>query len=313
MPTEVTVIAATECLDTGASLYTLLLTYPRFIHAELMTHRAFSRNAASSRAIPIAKMIARVRDNLAAPTRFGGNQPGMQDNGPLPENQQAEAMEIWRSASEAAIFHTEKLARLGVHKQQANRLLEPYMHMETLVTATEWENFFQLRYYDAAGPDPTFYELASKIHAAITGDCYAIRQVDRQMDFVDTLHLPFIRQSERLAMDEMFKPLGGNSPQHIAALLAVSAARCGRISYLNHAQNKPTLGEELQTFAKFATTPLHASPLEHQAWPMPLVTNASRNFRGFVQFREAYEQLPSLSTDIAYLIRHFSPQSNPAA
>ena len=42
----------------GARLTTMEVRYPRFIHSEMMTHRVFSRNAASSRAIPIKKMIA---------------------------------------------------------------------------------------------------------------------------------------------------------------------------------------------------------------------------------------------------------------
>jgi thymidylate synthase ThyX len=62
----------------GDRITTFELEYPRFIHGELMTHRLFSRNAASSRAIPINKMMDQVLTAPAMPVEWGLNKSGMQ-------------------------------------------------------------------------------------------------------------------------------------------------------------------------------------------------------------------------------------------
>lgn len=137
----------------GKRITSFILTYPRFIHAELLTHRMFSRNAASSRAIPINKFIEEVLTDPAMPLHWGKNQKGMQANDEVDEETKRKGMIIWNSARDSAVKHANDLKDLGLHKQLVNRILEPYFHITTLLTATEFDNFFKLRAHSAAQPE----------------------------------------------------------------------------------------------------------------------------------------------------------------
>ena len=165
----------------GNRITSWILTYPRFFHSEIMTHRVFSRNAASSRAIPVKRMIDDIRQNCAMPIFWGKNQAGMQakeelDNtekyaevrkdlpygeGLLITTKKQEAKREWLLARDSAVKHAEKMLELGLHKQIANRILEPFMHMTVIITGTEFENFFALRAHPDAQPE--FQDLAYKM------------------------------------------------------------------------------------------------------------------------------------------------------
>jgi thymidylate synthase ThyX len=138
-----------------------ILEYPRWIHAEFLTHRMFSRNAASSRAIPVSKFIEDVLTNPAMPVHWGANQKGMQAENEVDEETKIKAMQIWHAARDSAVIHSKQLNELGIHKQITNRLMEPFFHITTLVTATEFDNFFKLRAHKAAQPE--IRELAYKM------------------------------------------------------------------------------------------------------------------------------------------------------
>jgi thymidylate synthase ThyX len=159
-----------------------ILTYPRFIHAELMTHRMFSRNAASSRAIPISKFIEDVLTDPALPIHWGANQKGMQADNEVNEETKIKAMQIWNEARDSAVSHAKQLNELGIHKQIANRLMEPFFHITTLVTATEYQNFFKLRAHSAAQPE--IRDLAYKMVDALA-DSIPERKTQGQW------HIPF--------------------------------------------------------------------------------------------------------------------------
>jgi hypothetical protein len=122
-------------LETGSSkspkrLITWELTYPRIIHGEVMTHRVFSRNSGSSRAIPVAKMIQMTLDNPYIPTYWGKNKSGMQSDGEIGESEKLEATYRWLMARDSAVEHAQHIWSLGVHKETTNRLLEPFMHAQ---------------------------------------------------------------------------------------------------------------------------------------------------------------------------------------
>lgn len=148
--------------ESGDRLTTFQLRYPRFIHSELMTHRVFSRNAMSSRAVPVAKMIAQVRENPAKPIHWGMNKPGMQATEEVPV---ASAEHLWQKAANLAADVAEQMVKLNLHKQVANRILEPFQWMNTIVTATEWDNFFELRAHPDAQPE--FQKLAVMMQNAM--------------------------------------------------------------------------------------------------------------------------------------------------
>lgn len=256
----------------GKRICTLELQYPRFIHGEVMTHRVFSRNAMSSRAIPVAKMIEQVRNNPALPVYWGANQPGMQASTELTGETLAEAREMWFQAADAAAEFAEKMSNLHLHKQIANRVLEPFQWMRTLVTSTEWDNFFELRMHPDAQPE--FQALAVKIHDAMSES----EPVIRWYAGPNSLHLPYVRDAERRVYRE-------------DVLLRLSTARCARVSYLTHDGQTPDVEKDLELYERLVgSKPIHASPCEHQASPLPDASEAHRNFVGWSQYRQEVEK-----------------------
>lgn len=247
----------------GHRLITFQLCYPRFIHGEVMTHRVFSRNAMSSRAIPVAKMIQQVREAPAMPVHWGANQPGMQANAQV---NAGAAEHLWRKAADMAADVAVQMEMLGLHKQVANRILEPFQWMRTIVTATEWDNFFELRAHPDAQPE--FQKLAYMMLDAVAT---SIPDLLLEGDW----HLPYIQPHE----------LQGTTPHD---LRKISAARCARVSYLTHDGSEPDQVKDLALFDRLAASrPLHASPLEHQGTPGDTDTG---NFVGWTQFRKLWEK-----------------------
>ena len=137
----------------GKNLTTMQLKYPRFIHAEFMTHREFSRNASSSRAIPVAKMIEMVRTDPAMPIHWGANQPGMQADNQLTGEGLAGTVSAWGWAANYAADQAEYMSKLGAHKQVANRILEPFQWISVVMSSTQWANFYGLRCHPEAQPE----------------------------------------------------------------------------------------------------------------------------------------------------------------
>lgn len=236
--------------EAGDRLTTLQLLYPRFIHAELMTHRVFSRNASSSRAIPVKKMIDMVRSEPAMPIHWGLNQPGMQADNQLCGVHLENAKELWMEAARSAARVAESMTEIGLHKQVANRILEPFQHISVVLTATEFDNWRELRRHTDAQPE--IQHLATEI------DIQRDRSIPKILKYGEW-HLPYVSQEERIEMRDA-----------IENLRAISSARCCRVSYLKHDGTKSDLNEDLALcFRLAAARPIHASPFEHQATPMP--------------------------------------------
>jgi thymidylate synthase ThyX len=273
---EAKVIEHSVPANGGKELITLQLKYPRLVHSEFMTHRVFSRNASSSRAIPVSKMIASVREEPAMPVSFGKNKPGMQST----ENFVGEELElvkaIWLAAANDAAKHAEALMGLNAHKQVANRLLEPFQWIHVVVSSTEWSNFFELR--DHPDADPTIGALAHAMRVA----CLASKPQELKPG---EWHLPYVTEEERLSID-------------VNLARCVSAARTCRVSYLKHDGTTASIAEELALCRRLVgSRPLHASPFEHQATPDSKFfgiwwKNRSMhgNFDGWQQHRKIIEQ-----------------------
>ncbi|WP_274585331.1 FAD-dependent thymidylate synthase [Neisseria leonii] len=271
MNIEAKVIA--DSVRNGARITSLQLQYPRFIHGEFLTHRAFSRNSSSSRAIPVAKLIEQVRTAPAEPLHWGRNRPGMQADGELDAETAAHAREVWYTAAAAAADSAEKLAALGVHKQVANRILEPFQLMHTIVTATEWDNFFALRIHSDAQPE--MQELASKMKAAL----------DESLPVQTGYHLPYI---ETEAWEKALQTFDGSRESAYHFLAPVSAARCARVSYLNHDQSRPDFVKDRQLADKLREA-RHLSPFEHQAVAQASPCSVSANLKGWCAYRTGLE------------------------
>lgn len=272
-------VVADSINPAGVRLTTLQLLYPRFIHAELMTHRMFSRGASSSRAIPVAKMIDQVRNDPAMPIHWGANIPGMQANEELPEGLKGEAMRAWLRAARQVADIAEEMAQYKLHKQVANRILEPFQLMSVIVTATEWDNFFLLRDHPMAQPEIQL--LAKVMKAAMHESKPAARGVVTLRDWTapDRMqerfwHLPYISDEER-------------GLYRMDVLLKLSTARCARVSYKNHDGTEPNVNKDIDLHDQLvASEPKHASPTEHQALALSHHSQFFKNFRGWVQYRQ---------------------------
>lgn len=273
----------------GDRVTTFELEYHRFIHSELMTHRMFSRNAMSSRAVPIDKMIEQVRNNPAAPIHWGANQSGMQADEEcdnlvdfLGAPVQFTSKEVWDFSANQAANYAEALAEAGYHKQVVNRILEPYQFMKTIVTATEFDNFFELRCHKDAQPE--IQELANLMEELYEAS-------EPQLLESGQWHLPYVS-------DELLTSLS------VEDALKVSASCCAQVSYrlLDDSVEKA-----LKVYDRLVSSkPIHASPFEHQAKSYPQVFNTvkmypslegatsydnsgnywSGNFKGWIQYRQ---------------------------
>lgn len=263
-------VVADSISPQGQRITTFELEYPRIIHSELMTHRLFSRNAMSSRAIPIKKMIEQVQQNPAMPVKFGKNQPGMQDAGDHNELIDAgyEPQTWWCLAGLSAARFAEGFADAGYHKQIANRLLEPFQRMKTVLTATDFENFWWLRVDKDA--DPTIFALAEAMKKAFDESLPELLEpgqwhtpyVDHVYEYEDIDDKECVVFVGYCVLDEDDKPV----MLTVEEAKAISASCCAQVSYrvLNNTKDKA-----LDIYGKLLSgNKVHASPFEHQATPL---------------------------------------------
>lgn len=248
----------------GVRLTTMELTYPRFIHAEFMTHRMFSRNAASSRAIPTKKMLRMVMEDPAMPVYWGKNKRGMAAEEEISGEDQAAARMAWLHARNSAVDYARQMYNLGMHKQIVNRIVEPWKHITVICTATQWSNFYALRRHKDAQPE--IHELANRMFEAQEQST----PVEREW------HIPYIQPDEEHYSTELKCQIG--------------TARCARVSYLTHdGQRNPdkdlTLYERLLTGSGHG----HWSPFEHVAKAHEDKNHRSGNIHGWTQYRKMFE------------------------
>lgn len=262
-------IEADSVNSAGDRLTTFVITYPRFVHSELMTHRVFSRNSSSSRAIPSAKLIQQVIDDPAGPVWWGKNQSGMQAREELSGQALEEAKRLWLIARDQAVASAENLMFHNLHKQIANRILEPWMWITVIVSATEYQNWFKQR--DHKDAQPEIREIA-----AMMREQYG--KSNPELLYEGAWHLPFVRTEEQKTYT-------------IDDALKLSTARCARVSYLTH-DGKHDPQADFDLHDRLASThnsddPGHYSPFEHPAqarpWAMP-----NSNFTGWQQYRKQF-------------------------
>lgn len=260
-----------DSVSRSARLTTLEVTFPRLVLSEFNTHRVFSRNSASSRAIPVEKQIQRVKDDPFIPEAFGKNQRGMQSSEDLNSKDQGIARRVWLLGIERAIDTAQQLADSEVHKQWANRVLEPYTWQTVIVSATDWDNFFKLRISEEAQPE--IHKVAMLMRDAIS------ESVPRKISVGDW-HLPFITKEDRKEIENI-----SLHPMYTACM--VSSGRCARVSYLTH-DGKRDLNEDFALASRLMENS-HWSPFEHVATPLWYSSEMCANFRGWRQFRKEFE------------------------
>lgn len=248
-------------------LSTLLLRYPRFIHAELMTHRVLSRNAASSRAIPVKKIIDDILADTAMPLHWGANQKGMQAfeecNAKIDlelagrRRMGISRASAWSDARDNAIEVARAFDAAGYHKQVVNRLLEPFMHITVLCSATEWSNFLELR--DHKDAEPHIQILAREIRKCLEDDSTV--QTLRPGEW----HLPFITDEDQYFVRTCDTRNFPEIQTLEEALRKLSVARCASTSYKTVDGFNMTLEKAVEIYDRLLGKPFHASPFEHVA------------------------------------------------
>lgn len=285
----------------GVRIHTFRLRYWRAIHSEVMTHRVLSRNASSSRAIPVDKMLTNVIKSPAGPSHWGMNEKGMQAHAEIDspiciEDHLSPAFHrfwrefygnmmipfvvdevivcpreiAWRFSAWLAASMSRAFSDAGYHKQVANRITEPYQYINVVVTSTEWENLFKLRRHVDAMPE--FRNLAEDMWEAIT--CSNPQHLES-----GDWHIPFIKPQEDLLPVEV--------------KLKLSTARCASVSYQTVEGTDMGFDAANRIYDKLVgSDPIHASPTEHQArvvnsyWP----DNWKSNFRHpWIQYRKFIE------------------------
>jgi hypothetical protein len=281
-------VVADSISEEGARITTFELEYPRFIHAEFLTHRLLSRNAQSSRAVPVPSALEQIRKNTARPSHWGAHQSGMQAKEECNATIYDQATgwdlsreEAWDAAMELACDAAEAFFNAGYHKQIVNRLTEPFAHIKVVCTATEYDNFFWLRRHPDAQPE--IQELAERMWQAREASTPRLLAAGQW-------HVPYYGEGW----------VDGTDGIEVKNALMVSSSCAAQVSYRR-------LDDSLEKAEKIFrmlvdSKPVHASPFEHQATPITYpeqngVTHTDRlgnrwsaNFRGWVQHRQLIPQ-----------------------
>jgi hypothetical protein len=270
----VKVILASQA-DNGKILWTLECRYWRPIHAEWLTHRVFARNSGSSRAIPFMKQVKKVLAEKPGPRWWGASQKGMQAKEEI-KGWRRTLAPIWWSWSRytacANAWFGHKV--LGLHKSIPNRVIEPFSNITIIVSATEWDNFFELRDHSDALPE--FQDLARAIRTVMKD--YKDRGLIQHLK-AGEWHLPYLLPHEI------------SSPNlSLINKIKMSTARCSRVSYENLDATEATLKKEIQQHDSLVgSVPRHSSPAEHPCMAGPSASISSGPLQGFIQYRAFLE------------------------
>ncbi|WP_323842551.1 MULTISPECIES: FAD-dependent thymidylate synthase [unclassified Moraxella] len=256
---KATIVADSISAHTNTRITTFELEYHRFIHCELLTHRQFSRNASSSRAIPIDKMIDQVALNSAMPIHWGLNQSGMQA-----KDEQADVdacKEAWCNARDSAIYHAYQLKNLGLHKQIVNRVLEPFQMMKTLVTATNFDNFFNLRCHEDAQPE--IKQLADLMYQAM-------QESTPEVLYAGEWHTPYVyHERDETTKEIMYFILNNKGNEIYLTELDAIRVSCSCSAQVSYRKNDTSIEKALAIYDKLVNSePVHASAFEHCATPI---------------------------------------------
>jgi len=252
-------VVADSISETGKRITTFELEYPRFILAELNTHRQLSKNSMSSRAIPVQKQIEQVLNNSAMPIFWGRNQTGMSAKEECFNSiNDYKNFEWWGLAALSASRFAQEFANSGYHKQIVNRLLEPWQRMKTVLTATEFDNFFKLRL--APDAQPEIQELAKCMKKAMDE---SVPEFLKDGEW----HTPYVEHFKSSDGDAVMEYLVDNIGVSLEDALAISTSCCAQVSYRN-INNSYEKAMDIYEKLGLNTDNAHLSPTEHQATPI---------------------------------------------
>ena len=264
----------------GFRLTSFIVRFPRMVLAELNTHRALSKNSASSRAIPFKKMLEMAQSDPFIPIRFQKDHSGMQGVEYFEGEEHEQCVRDWLAARDAAVTAATSF-KLPVTKQLRNRLLEPFMWHTVIVTASDYENFFALRVH----PDAEIHiaELARQmLEAYNASEPKSLRPGEWHIPFGGKIDTP--RLKREIHHDSMKCHNSLRDKALNDAVIKVSVARCARISFLNY-EGKDDYAADIKLCDRlFGATPRHLSPTEHVAQCLDS-SESHGNFRGWKQYR----------------------------
>jgi thymidylate synthase ThyX len=274
---------------TRTRLTTLQLRYPRFIHAEAKTHRVISNSGeeltqdGGFMGDPAHVLIEQQRNFPAFFAHVGKNQPGMQAHEEVAPHVKEQFTREWKELANIVADYQERWANeYGIHKQVVNRAGEPFSFISVVVSATQWDNFFALRDHEDAQPE--IRDLAITMRKAMAESTLRIVHPGK-LDDPRVWHLPYIQMHERQ-----------DSKNTIEDLLAMSAARCARVSYLTHDKQAPKKEDDVALYRRLVESkPLHASPLEHQAYAAASDKPSANFTGGWVQHRRVLENAGTIT------------------
>ena len=271
-------VVADSINESGNRITSLVVVIPRIVLAELNTHRALSKNSASSRAIPFKKMLNLVQEEPFIPLAFQKDHKGMQGTEYFTEiANKNNCINMWLDARDKAVASAKELSEFGVTKQLCNRLLEPFIYHTVLITGTEWENFMALRNHNDA--EIHIKEAAVKILEALNGSTPRLLKKDEW-------HIPF---GDDLDYERVSKMYSENSivPEKLihGLMVEIATARCARVSYLNF-EGKDDYDADVKLHDQLLDSG-HMSPFEHCAQAQDGDT-ISGNLIGWRQYRKLY-------------------------
>lgn len=256
-------IVADSICENGKRLTTFEVVIPKYLVAEMNTHRMLSRNSASSRAIPVKAMIESITNSPSLPVWWGASQAGMQADNQIDPDKIEQAKALWLEARDSAIGYAQKLLDLGLHKQITNRLLETWMETKIVATATDWSNFFLLRNHMDAQPE--IHEAARQMQELYESN------VPKFLNYGEW-HLPYCDFDNDYTLEQLKK---------------VSASLCAQVSYR---KTDFSLDKAIKIYDRLVVAfPPHFSPFEHQGTPAKNSDFVSGNFRGWHQLRQSIE------------------------
>lgn len=276
-PINVKIIAdSTNKKYREARIITFELEYPRYIHSEIMTHRVFGRNAQSSRAVPVTKANGVNQNNPVYPVMWGVNQSGMSSYQELGEDKLFEARDTWFEFADKAFETADKLAKLGLHKQWANRVTEAVSTIKVIVTATDWENFFWLR-DDPSAAQPEIVHLARLMKKAVS------ESTPRELH-PGYWHMPYVNWDD----SQGFQRFTDSDGEYLTVeeALKISSSCCAQVSYRNLNETKE---KAIEIYNRLFNGPKpHLSPTEHQGKAMFYTNAKNSNFTG-ARLSNAYD------------------------
>lgn len=252
---DATIIA--DSIFNGKRLTSYVLTFPRIVLAEFNTHRKFSRNSASSRAIPFKKMVEKAKSHPFIPLGFQKDHTGMQGSEYFEGEEKEKIIEMWLKGRDSAVERATALYEAGVTKQLCNRPLETYMYHTVIMTSSQFENFFYLRANEQA-----------EIHIAKLAEimlCEYNCSTPKKLK-AGQWHIPFGDNIDPKKVDKVLEFWGEEEGDKITELdvrTSVAVARCARVSYMNFDGSDDYLSD-VNLCSRLMSSG-HFSPFEHVA------------------------------------------------